>query len=166
MDALEALQTRRSTRSFNDQSISKELLEKIVNAGRLAATARNIQPWKFVVVTNKKNLKTMASLADHGRFIDQAPVSIVIFCEDTKYYLEDGSAATQNILIAAHALGVQSCWVAGDKKDYIQDVGKLLGAPAGNRLVSIIALGYEDMPIPRPMKKPLAEVMGWEKYPS
>ena len=87
---------------------------------------------------------------------------MAVFCRETKYYLEDGSAATQNLLVAARAHGLGSCWVAGDKKHYCEAIGKLVGAPAGTRLVSLVAMGH---PAEEPVKekRPLAEVLHWEK---
>ena len=116
MDALEALYKRRIVRRFKPDPVEKAEIEKIVDAGRLAATANNLQPWEFVVVMEETMRKKLAGIADYGKFIAQAPVCVVTFCKDTKYFLEDGSAATQNMLVAARALNLGSCWVAGDKK--------------------------------------------------
>jgi len=116
MDAFEALKTRRSIRSFKDKPIPKDVIDKITDAGRFAATARNVQPWEFVVVTSRDTLKKLADLAENGRFIANAAACVVVFSSDTKYYLEDGCAATENIMLAARAEEVGSCWVAGDKK--------------------------------------------------
>ncbi|MCX5710240.1 MAG: nitroreductase family protein, partial [Candidatus Omnitrophica bacterium] len=129
MDTFEAIKTRRSVRVFKDKAIPNDILEKLVDAGRFAATARNVQPWKFVIVTDKVTLRKLAELAENGRFISGSAACIAVFCEETKYYLEDGCAATQNILVAACAEKIGSCWVAGEKKPYAQAVSKLLGAP-------------------------------------
>ena len=118
MDAIEALKTRRCVRSFKPDPLQKETLEDIIDCGRLAATARNEQPWEFVVVTDPAMRKQIADATDFGKFIANAPACIAVLCEDGKYYLEDGSAATQNILVAARAHGLGACWVAGDKKAY------------------------------------------------
>ncbi len=134
-----------------------------MDCGRLAATAINIQPWQFVAVTDREMLGKIASITDHGKFIADAPCCIAVFCEKGKYYLEDGSAATQNILLAAHAHGLGSCWVAGDKKPYCGEIGRLLGVPESHTLVSLIAIGHAES-IPSPAKKPLSEVLHWEKF--
>jgi nitroreductase len=88
---------------------------------------------------------------------------VVVLCKDTKYYLEDGSAATQNILLAARAHGLGSCWVAGDKKPYASDICRLVGAPPIYKLVSLIPIG-NPAEIPEQPKRPLADVLHWEKY--
>ena len=164
MDALTALTTRRSVRQFDGRPVPREALEKIVDAARLAATARNEQPWEFIVVTQPERLRMFATLTDYGRFMAGGGACMVVFCKDTKYYLEDGCAATENILVAATALGIQSCWVAGDKKSYASAVAKLAGVPEGYKLVSMIALGYETKPAPMPKKRDLKSVLHWEQY--
>ena len=166
MEPLEIIKTRRSIREYADKEIAKDLLEKIVDAGRFAPTARNVQPWEFVVITQAPSLKKLGELAENGRFLVQAKACIAVFCADTKYYLEDGCAATCNIMLAAASLGIGSCWVAGDKKPYCSDVAKLFNAPAGYKLVSLIALGYpkskDSFHIAE--KRGLKEVIHWDKF--
>ncbi|HOX38420.1 MAG TPA: nitroreductase family protein [Candidatus Brocadiia bacterium] len=164
MDALEAIKTRHSTRIFTDRKIPKDVLEKIIDAGGRAPTARNEQPWAFVVVTDPATVKKIGETTDHGKFISQASACVCVFCRDTKYYLEDGCAATENILLAAAALGVQSCWVAGDKKDYCADIARLLGVPPDQKLISLLALGYAKSPEGPKAKRPTSETLRWEKW--
>lgn len=163
MDALTAIEQRHSTREFTDRAIAHEVLERIVDAGRRAPTARNEQPWLFVVVTNAQTKRRIAELADYGRFIAGAAACIAVFCKDTKYYLEDGCAAVENILIAATALDVQSCWVAGDKKAYCAPVAQLLNVPAGHKLIALLAIGYAATPDGPKARRPLREMLRWEK---
>ena len=166
-DLLEVLKSRKSQRSFLDgKPIPREQLEQIINCARLAATARNIQPWEFVVITDQETRQRIAEIASTGKFIAQASACVAVFCQDTKYYLEDGCAATENILLAAAVLGIASCWVAGDKKNYDEDFRVLLSVPQDYRLVSLIALGYSKEELQRVPKRPLAEVLHWEKFKS
>jgi nitroreductase len=164
MKALEALRTRRSVRRYQDRPVAPEVLEQIVDAGRLAATARNGQPWEFVVLTDHDLKAQVAAATDHGKFIADGPAAIAVFCQESKYYLEDGAAATQNILVAAHSLGLGACWIAGDKKEYAPAIGKLLGAPQQMRLVSLVALGYPQDQLPEKEKRPLSAVLHWEHF--
>ena len=166
MDNLELLRARRSIRVFQDKSINRDDLEKIIDCARFAPTARNVQPWEFVLVTDKHKLAEFAKLAENGRFIAQAAACIVVFCSDTKYYLEDGCAATCNILLAATALGVGSCWIAGDKKPYSQQVSVLLAMPSSMKLISLVALGYpqEISCFKAVDKRALNELLHWEKF--
>ncbi|MDD2689078.1 MAG: nitroreductase family protein [Candidatus Omnitrophica bacterium] len=166
MDVLDAIKKRRSVREYKDKPIPKEALESIVDAARFAPTARNVQPWEFVVITERTTLKKIAELAENGRFISGAAACIAVFCSETKYYLEDGCAATQNILIAATALGIASCWVAGDKKPYVPLIGSLLKAPASLKLVSLISLGYpkskDNFKVAE--KRGLGTLLHWEGF--
>ncbi len=140
MDAIEVLKTRRSVRTYKGEPVPIRIIEDIVDCGRLAATAINIQPWEFVVVTDPGMLRRIAMTTDYGKFIADALVCVLVLCRDTKYYLEDGSAATENILLAARAHGLGSCWVAGDKKPYAAEICRLMGAPEGYKLVSLIPI--------------------------
>jgi len=163
MDAIQALKSRRCIRVFRPDPVPKSLLEELIDCARLAPTAINIQPWEFVVVTSPETLRKIAEATDHGRFIADAPACVVVLCRETKYFLEDGSAATENILLAAHALGLGACWVAGDKKPYAGEICRLIGAPDGYRLISLIPVGY---PAEQPgiSKRPLVDVLHWERY--
>lgn len=163
MEAIEALKTRRSVRQYIDKEVPKELLETMVDCGRLAASARNEQPWEFIVITDKALKQKIADTTDHGKFIKDAGACIVVVCRNTKYYLEDGSAATQNILVAGRALGLGTCWVAGDKKPYCDTILKMLNVPPDYKLVSLIAVGYPAS-TPNPAKRPLQEVLHWNGF--
>jgi len=164
LDALQAFAARQSTRAFSARPVDREVLEAIIDAARLAPTANNVQPWEFVVVTDAETRRKMAELTDWGKFIADSPACVAVFCKDTKYYLEDGSAATQTILVAAAALGVQSCWVAGDKKPYAASMAALLGVPEGHKLVSLIPLGYAGKSVKQAAKRELGSVLHWERY--
>jgi len=163
MDGWETLITRRSVRKFKPDTVPTELLERIVDAGRLAPTARNEQPWEFVVITDAAKRAEIARTTDHGPFIADAPACIVVLSHPTKYFLEDGCAATTNILNAATAVGLGACWVAGDKKPYGGRIVELCGAPPEMKLIALIAVGYPAA-IPSPAKRSLSEVLHWETY--
>ena len=163
MDAIEVLKTRRSVRAYTRAPVPRKIIEDIVDCGRLAPTANNVQPWEFVVVTDPERLRRIAVITDYGKFIADAPVCVAVLSRDTKYYLEDGSAATENILLAARAHALGSCWVAGDKKPYVTEICRLVGAPRGYKLISLIPIGY-PAESPEKTKRPLSDVLHWEKY--
>jgi nitroreductase len=164
METIQALKSRRCIRVYEAKPIPTEVIEELIDCGRLAATARNVQPWEFVVITKRPALLSLAEVCEYGKFIAQASCCIAVFCQDTKYFLEDGCAATQNILVAATAHNLASCWVAGDKKDYTDKVREMLGVPAGYKLISLIPLGYAKTPSPHPPKRSLKEVLHWETF--
>ncbi|HPU99285.1 MAG TPA: nitroreductase family protein [Candidatus Hydrogenedentes bacterium] len=164
MDALEALRTRRSVRQYDtERGVADADLETLVDCARLAASARNAQPWEFVVVRDAATRAELARVATNGSFIADAPACIAVFCRKSDYFLEDGCAATQNLLVAARALGLGSCWVAGHRKPYADTVRKILGAPDDMLLISLVAVGY-PLAVPSPVKRPLADVLHWEKF--
>jgi nitroreductase len=164
LDAIEALKTRRSIRLYEEKPVPRELIEEIIDTARLAPSGRNTQPWEFVVITDAAPRKRIAELAPHGKFIAQAGACVAVFARDGDFCVEDGSAATENILVAAHALGLGTCWVASYKKPHSQAVGDLLGAPEGILLITLIALGYPAQEVEPHGKRPLAEVLHWERF--
>ncbi len=164
MDVFEAIKTRASVRRYSDKKVEKELLEQLVDAGRRAPTGRNEQPWEFIVITDQDKKEKIAAITNFGKFIAQAPACIAVYCRDSKYYLEDGSAAVQNILLAATGLGLSTCWVAGDKKPYVNDISEVLSVPFGYNLVALIAVGYSQGTVSAKEKRSLEEVIHWEKF--
>ena len=112
---------------------------------------------------NESTLRAVAAITDYGSFIAQAAACIVVLCKETKYYLEDGCNASQNILVAARAHGLGTCWVAGDKKPYAERIRRMVGAPDGYKLISLLAVGHPAEE-PRKDKRPLASVLHWERF--
>ena len=166
MNAIDILKKRRSVRVFQNKDIPREILEEIIEVARFSPTARNIQPWEFIITTDAQILKKLSELGNNAKLISEARVCVAVFCSDTPYYLEDGCSATVNILNAAAALGIGSCWVAGDKKPYCDEVKRLFGVPQELKLVSLIALGYplDENSFKLADKRALQEVLHWERF--
>lgn len=163
MDAIACLKTRRSVRAYQDTLVPLEAVEAAVDCARLAPTAMNHQPWTFVVVSNAATRAKLAEIVGHAPFIAQAPVCVAVFCAGTEFWVEDGSAATENLMLAAWARGLGTCWVAGYQVPYAQAVADLLGAPAGQQLLSLVTVGYPaETPVVE--KRPLADVIRWERF--
>lgn len=164
MDALTVIKTRRSVRAFQPKPIPRDVLEDIVDCARLAPSANNRQPWEFIVVTEVQTRSRLADISDYGKFIASAPACAAVFCAESKYYLEDGSAAVENLMLGAWAHAVGSCWVAGDKKAYAGTVRDLLGLPENMKLIALVALGYPAEPPAQKPKRPLGEVLHRERW--
>jgi nitroreductase len=161
MDALEAIRTRRSIRHFAGGAIPRADLEMIVDAGRLAATGSNRQPWEFVVVTDPA---TIAQLAIARAWIAEAVAVIVVVMDPrSRWWVEDGAAAIENMLLASTALGYGACWVEGDVLPHEEHVRSLLGIPSQKRVMALLPMGVAAE-APTPEKKPLERVLHWEKY--
>jgi len=164
MDFFETIKGRCSIREFENKTISDTDLAKIIDAARLAPTARKEEPWEFITVTDKEKLNELCALTPNGPFIKSCGACVVVLCKDTRYYLEDGCAAVENILLAARALSIGSCWVAGDKKDYCDAVLKMFAVPAGYKLVALLALGYPKKGFNPLEKRTLDQVWHKEKF--
>jgi nitroreductase len=161
MDAMEAIRRRRSVRRYTGDPIPREDLEKIVDAGRLAASGNNRQPWDFIVVTDRAMIDRLKVAAG---WMDQAGAIIAVVLDpSSRWWLEDGSAAVENMLIASTALGYGSCWLEGYTLPREEEFKALLGVPEGKRLLTLVPLGV-PAEWPTVEKKPLEEVIHWEKY--
>ena len=161
MDTLEAIRKRRSIRKYTKDAIPRTDLEIIVDAGRLAATGSNRQPWDFVVVTDRG---TIEQFKVSGAWIEQASAVIVVVMDPvSRWWVEDGAAAIENMLLASAALGYGSCWVEGDALPREAQFKALLGVPAEKRLIALIPIGV-PAETPAPEKKSLAQVLHWERY--
>jgi nitroreductase len=163
MQAIEALKTRRSIRTYTAQPVEREIIEEIVDCARLAPTAMNDQPWEFVVITEKAALASIPPMLGHAEYVGNAAFAVIVLARETQYAVEDCCAATENLLIAAAAHGLGSCWVAGTQQAYAPVVAKAFGAPEDRKLIAIVSFGY---PAESPVieKRALAEVLHWEKF--
>jgi len=123
----------------------------------------NVQPWDFVVVTKCENLAKIPTLIGHGDFIAQAAFAVLVLAQKTEYAVEDCSAATENLLIAAAAYGIGSCWVAGTKQAYGPAVAREFGAPHDRQLIAIVSFGYPAEE-PKIEKRPLENVLHWDRF--
>jgi nitroreductase len=161
MDTLDAIRRRRSIRRYTNAAIPKADLETIVDAGRLAATGSNQQPWDFVVVTGAA---TIARFKSAGAWIAKAGAVIVVVMDPvSRWWVEDGAAAIENMLLASTALGYGACWVEGDALPREEQFKALLGVPPDKRVMALIPIGVAAE-TPAPEKKPVEQVLHWEKY--
>ena len=135
MDALEAIHSRRSIRQFLAQPVPEELLQKIIGAAMMAPSAGNSRPWQFIVLDDPAVLSEIPRIHPHGAMAAGGPVSVMV-CGDLgleKYpgnWIADCSAATQNLLLAAHACGLGGVWTGlYPEEDRITGFRDLLGLP-------------------------------------
>jgi nitroreductase len=141
MDVFEAIQERRSIRTFTDKPVEREKIEKILEAGRLAPSARNSEPWHFIVVTNVEKRKTL-SKGLYAKFVSQAPL-VIVACGDKKassdWYAVDVSLAVENMILAAINEGLGTCCVGSFNE---KDVMELLKIPDNYEIIVMLAIGY------------------------
>lgn len=144
---LEAIKTRRSIRRFKkEEKVPPKILGEVLEAGRWAPSSRNSQPWRFIVIADENLKRRIADATTAGKFLAEASlgIAVTVNTKASRHPVEDGAAATMNILLAAHALGLGACWIGSYGSPYEEEVKKLLGIPYDWILLSIIALGYPD----------------------
>ena len=161
METFKAIQKRRSVRKFTGELIPREHLEKIVDAGRLAATGSNRQPWDFIVVTDQAMIEQLTVV---GKWMRKAAAIIVVVVDPySRWWLEDGSAAIQNMLVASTALGYGSCCVVGDALSHEEQFKTLLYIPKAKHLLALVPVGV-PVELPTIEKRPLESVLHWQVY--
>jgi nitroreductase len=161
MDTLETIRKRRSIRWYTNDAIPKVDLETIVDAGRLAATGSNQQPWDFIIVTERSMI---AQFNIAGAWIEKARAVIVLVMDPvSRWWIEDGAAAIENMLLACTSLGYGACWVEGDALPREEQLKILLGVPPAKRVMALIPIGV-PAESPAPEKKPLEQVLHWERF--
>jgi nitroreductase len=144
MDVLEAIRTRRSIRNYERRPVPEESVGKILEAGRWAPSASNSQPWNFIVLRDEGVRREVARATTYGKFLADAPLGIAVVTDPaaSTHPVEDGAIATQNMILAAHALGLGTCWIGSYGSTYEERVKEILGIPKGKRLLSIISVGF------------------------
>jgi nitroreductase len=162
-NAIEVLRSRRSIRTYAAQPVERQTIEEIVDCARLAPTSMNDQPWDFVVLTDREDLARIPTLLGHAEFVANAAFAVLVLARASDYAVEDCSAATENLLIAATAHGIGSCWVAGTKQAYGPSVVEAFGAPPERQLIAIVSFGYPAEE-PRMEKRALADVLHWKRF--
>ncbi len=159
MDLFETIEKRRMVRQFHpDQPITDEELNTLLQAGIRAPSAGNGQAWHFVVVRDERTRHRLATEAGHQRFIDQAPVTIVV-CADlaraeekygargsSTYVLQETAAAVENMLLTAVALGLGACWVGAFSEE---SAAEILELPEQLRPVAMLPIGHPAEPAVR-----------------
>lgn len=142
---IENILTRRSIRSYTDQDVEPEKIEAILEAGMAAPSGKNGQPWDFIVLTRREILDEMAERLPYAKMLREARVAIAVCADRTKspYWYVDCSAAAENILLAAHALGLGAVWTATyPYRDRMDVVKELCGLPGSYDSLCVIPVGY------------------------
>ena len=150
MDSKEYILTRRSIRKYKDKNIQKSVIKEILLGAFSAPSAGNQQPWQFMVIDDKKILSEISNYLPNGKFLKDVNTAIFVMGDLDKerhknYWPVDCSAATQNILLTAHSMGIGSCWLGVyPREDRIINIKKYFNLPDHIIPFSIVSLGYTD----------------------
>lgn len=170
MDVYEAIRTRYSVRKWQDRPVEEDKLRRILEAARMAPSAKNLQEWRFVVVTDPELRRRLVPAARDQAFIGEAPVVIVGCAVDTSKvmtcglhsYIIDLAIAMDHITLAAVAEGLGTCWIGAFYEDKVKEV---LGIPPEVRVVELMPLGYPaDESAPAKRRKPYEEMVVRDRW--
>jgi nitroreductase len=167
---LDIIYQRRSIRIFEHREVEKEKLKELLQAAMAAPSASNGQPWEFIVVTKPEQLSILQSKLEHGKY--NAPAAIAVLANlsiakkesSSRFWVQDCSAAVENILIAAAGLGLGSVWIgAYPKEDVTNMIHEVLEIPEDIHVLNLIYVGYpaEEKP---PRTQYEEERVHWQKY--
>ena len=154
MEAMEAILTRRSIRKYERREVPEETIMQILKAAMAAPSAGNQQPWRFMVVREPALLEALAGVSPYTGMTREAPVAIVV-CGDLSaeqrkgFWVQDCSAATQNLLLAAHALGLGAVWCGlFPREERVAATRAVLGLPEYIVPLALVPLGYPAEQVP------------------
>jgi nitroreductase len=165
MEVLEAVRTLLAVRQYADKPLPADLVERIVDAAHLTASAANKQPWHFVIVQERATLQRLGQMAQTGPYIAQAQLAVVVAIEKASPLgVSDGSRAIQDMMLVAWSEGVGSNWVGF--RNLPDEVSSSLGIPAQFEVLAIVPFGYPAQSIGRGKKrrKPIGEVVSRERF--
>ncbi|MFI3330304.1 MAG: nitroreductase family protein [Rikenellaceae bacterium] len=148
--AMDVIMSRSSVRSYTSKKVETEKIDKLLKAAMAAPTAGNKQPWDFIVVNDRATLDEFANIIPGAHMAKKAQTAIVVCGSPTKsllpdYWIQDCSAASENILLAAHALGLGAVWCGAypnNEQNRVEKMSKLLSLPDDVYALSVIVVGY------------------------
>jgi len=173
METFDCIKTRRSTRKYLNKTIEFEKVARILEAGAKAPSAGNLQAYRFILVTDKEKIDALPEMCADQYWIAESSV-VIIVCEDIErieahyglrgqrlYAIQDCAAAVENMLLAAHDLGLGGCWIGSFDEDYIVD---LFGIPDTARPQALVTIGYPaGEPDPK-SEEPIDILVYFNKY--
>lgn len=173
MEFFEVIKNRKSIRSFKRQALPTEVINQLIDAAKAAPSAGNAQPWAFVLATQQKTKQALAQAAFNQKWLEEA-AAVFVVCADMKraeesygergrtlYCIQDTSAAVENILLAATALGLGGCWMGAFHED---EVRSIINSPSEMRPVALIPVGYPNESPRARSRRPAGEVVYQETF--
>lgn len=150
MDGIKAILDRRSIRAYTDEQVPDVVIENLLKAGMYAPSAMNSQPWEFLVIREPEKKKQASKLGRYWGMLEGAPLGIIVMANlngykasTSEFFIQDCSAATENILLAAHAQGLGAVWLGlYPKQDRMQGLREMFGIPEDIIPFSLISIGH------------------------
>lgn len=171
MSVLDVILDRRSIRKYKEIPIQSDILNRVLEAGRNAPSGKNLQPWKFIVVKNSETKKKLAEASARQYFIARAPVIIVACGFPDNCYAKMGrymrswpvdvAIAVEHMMLQAWEEGLGTCWIGAFEEEPVKNI---LGIPEEVRVLALTPLGYPDENPPHKRRKPLEEIVSYEKF--
>lgn len=158
VDLFEIIKGRRSIRKYKKEPPPEELIKRCIEAALYAPSAKNSQPWNFIVVKDREKIKQLSKAQPFTKFLEGAPCVIVALADEGKsnHWLEDMGCALMLLLLEAHSLGLGACWGAiyhPENKERENHVRRVLDVPENLRIIACIGIGYPDeTPSPKRVK--------------
>jgi nitroreductase len=165
VEVFKAIKGRRSIRKYTKDPIPEDFIVKILDAGRWAPSASNRQPWSFMILKDGEVRRRVAEATTYGKFLADAPlgIAVVVDPQASTHPVEDGAIASQNMLLAAHALGLGACWIGSYNSFYEEKIKTILSIPKNKRLLSIISIGF-PAESPTKTRKELRQIAFTDQY--
>jgi len=168
MAVLEAIRKRYSCRAYQDKNIEKEKLNQILEAARLAPSAKNLQDWRFVVVTDKEKKHKLAEATNNQTFMENAG-AIIVACSVSSEVMRCGQAvgpidvaiALEHICLQAAQLGLATCWIGSFYPDKVRPIA---GIPQNVAIIELMALGYPADKQKEPKREPMEKIVCYENW--
>ena len=168
MTVLDVIRKRYSCRAYQDKPIEREKLEQILEAARLAPSAKNLQDWRFVVVTDKETKRKIAQAANNQTFLQNAG-AIIVACSVSNEVMRCGQAvgpidvaiALEHIALQAAELGLATCWIGSF---YPEKVRPIVGIPEDVAIIELMAVGYPADSKKEPRRESLDKIVCYEKW--
>jgi len=168
MTVFEAIQRRYSCRSYQEKNIEQEKLDKLLEAARLAPSAKNTQDWRFVIVTDKK-IKTQVAATTNRPEVFVKAGAIIVACSNSDFVMQCGQAigpidvsiALEHICLQATELGLATCWIGSFKAEKIRSI---LSIPADINIVELMAVGYPADSAKQPNRLAIGEIICYDKW--
>lgn len=166
---IESIKNRFSVRKFLDKPVEKEKLDQILEAARLAPSARNLQPYHFVVIDDQEKRAKLNEICKGQKFVSEAPLAIAVCASNTDYlmtcgqpaYTVDAAIAAEHINLQAVELGLGTCWIGSF---YHDKLAELINLPADHKIVTLLPIGYPAVEKGKRNLKPIDELVSYNNF--